>query len=111
MLKKEMLPFLILVFMGTLDWLLTVVGITFFGASEVNPLFASLTQTNILVFSAVKLAVTLVIGFIFYKGFQMQKTQTAALQLDKYFLHGSYFLSLAALSVVVTNNIIAILGV
>jgi len=110
-LNQEKLPCLILVLMGALDWLITVVGIVFFGASEVNPLFANLTQTNLLAFSGIKLSVTMLIGFMFYKGFQIEKTPRANPQLDKYFLQGGYFLSLAALSVVVTNNIIAIVGV
>jgi aconitase B len=93
--------------MGLADLLTTLVGITYFGAVEINPLFAGLTQTNLAAFSAIKLAATLLIGFLFYKAYQIEETQKASFRLEKRFLQSGYFLSLAALTVVVTNNILA----
>lgn len=36
-----------LVLMGILDWLTTIVGVAFLGASEANPLLTELTTTNL----------------------------------------------------------------
>jgi len=96
--------------MGIADWLTTIVGITNFGATETNPLLSTLTQSNLLAFSIIKLSATLLIGAIFYKAAQI-KTPTANYQLGKRFLQSGYFLSLTMLTVVVTNNVIAVVRV
>jgi hypothetical protein len=93
--------------MGIADWLTTIVGITNFGATETNPLLSTLTQSNLLAFSIIKLSATLLIGAIFYKASQIQ-TPAANYQLGKRFLQSGYFLSLTMLTVVVTNNVIAV---
>jgi hypothetical protein len=97
--------------MGIIDWLTTVIGTVYFGATEANPLLANLTQTNLMIFSAVKLSVTLLVGFLFYRGFQIEKTARIKPQMDRLFLQGGYFLSLGALTVVVANNFLAVAGV
>jgi len=109
--KKELLPCLILISMGLIDWLTTVVGITYFGATEINPLFASMTKTNLLAFSGIKLSATLLIGFLFYKAYAIEKTPKIISQLEKRFSQSGYLLSLMTLTVVVTNNFIAVVGV
>ncbi|MCW4047814.1 MAG: DUF5658 family protein [Candidatus Bathyarchaeota archaeon] len=109
--KTKQLLCLILVSMGLADLLTTLVGTTYFGAVEINPLFAGLTQTNPVAFSAVKLAAVLLIGCLFYKAYQIEETQKASFQLEKRFLQSGYFLSLTALTVVVTNNILAVAAV
>ena len=96
--------------MGIADWLTTIVGITNFGATETTPLLSPLTQSNLLAFSIIKLSATLLIGAIFYKAAQI-KTPTANHQLGKRFLQSGYFLSLTMLTVVVTNNVIAVVRV
>jgi hypothetical protein len=106
----KQLPPLILISMGLADWLTTVLGITCFGAIEINPLFAGLTQTNLAAFSAIKLTTILLIGFLFYKASKIEETSKTSL-LGKRFLQSGYFLSLTALTVVVTNNIIAVVAV
>jgi hypothetical protein len=57
MVKKEVLFCTTLILIGTIDWLTTIIGIVFFGATETNPLLAGLTQSNMLIFSVVKLSV------------------------------------------------------
>jgi hypothetical protein len=107
MFTKEQLPCLILILMGLIDWLTTIVGITYFGAVEINPLFAGITKTNLLTFSVIKLSVTLLIGFMFYKAYLIEKTPRVDSQLEKRLLQSGYALSLTMLTVVVTNNFIA----
>jgi hypothetical protein len=97
--------------MGIIDWLTTIVGVLYFGATEINPLFAGLTQTNLLAFSGIKLSITLLVGFLFYKAYAIEKTPRENSRLEKRFLQSGYLLSLTALTVVVANNIIAVVGV
>jgi hypothetical protein len=97
--------------MGFLDWLTTILGVLYFGAVEINPLFAGIIDLNILVFSGIKLSAAVLIGFLFYKGYAINKTSGVNLHLGKLFLCSGYFASLMALTVVVANNIIAVVSV
>jgi hypothetical protein len=94
--------------MGFLDWLTTVLGILYFGAVEINPLFAGIIDSTILVYSGIKLSTAILIGFLFYKGYAIEKTLGINAHLGKLFTESGYFVSLMALTVVVANNIIAV---
>jgi hypothetical protein len=107
---KEIFPCIILISIGLADWLTTIVGITNFGATETNLLLSTLTQSNLLAFSIIKLSATLLIGALFYKGSKIE-TPGANYQLGKRFLQSGYFLSLTMLTVVVTNNVIMVVRV
>ena len=67
MVKKEILFCTAIILIGTLDWLTTIVGVVFFGATETNFLLAGLTRSNMLLFSAVKLSAITLTGLVFYK--------------------------------------------
>jgi hypothetical protein len=97
--------------MGFLDWLTTVLGVLYFGAVEINPLFAGIIDSNILVYSGIKLSTAVLIGFLFYKGYAIGKTPGINSHLGKLFLGSGYFASLMALTFVVANNIIAVVRV
>ncbi len=97
--------------MGFLDWLTTVLGILYFGAVEINPLFAGIIDSNILVYSGIKLSTAILIGFLFYKGYAIEKTPGINSHLGKLFLRSGYFASIMALTAVVANNIIAVVRV
>ena len=97
--------------MGFLDWLTTVLGVLYFGAVEINPLFAGIINSNIVVYSGIKLSTAVLIGFLFYKGYTTEKTPRSNSHLGKLFLSSGYFASLMALTVVVANNIIAVVRV
>jgi hypothetical protein len=108
MLKKELVLCLFLVAMGILDLVTTVLGVLYFGAVEINPLFAGIANSNILVFSGIKLATAVLVGFLFYKGFASEKTLGINSNIGKRFLESGYCVSLMALTVVVANNVIAV---
>ena len=97
--------------MGFLDWLTTVLGVLYFGAVEINPLFAGIIHSNIMAYSGIKLATAVLIGFLFYKGYAIGKTLRINSHLGKLILESGYFASLMALTVVVANNIIAVVRV
>ena len=106
----KLLPCIILTSLGLADLITTIVGVTYFGAVEANPLFAGLTQTNLPAFAAIKLATVLLIGYLFYRASQIEGTPQAGFQLEKRFLQSGYVISLTVLTAVVTNNIIAVVA-
>jgi hypothetical protein len=108
--RNELFPCIILISLGLADWLTTIIGIINFGATETNPLLSTLTQSNLIAFSIIKLSATLLVGALFYKASQIEMP-TANLQLGKRFLQSGYFLSLTLLTVVVTNNVIMVVRV
>jgi len=107
MIKKTRLFFSVLVLVGFLDWLTTVVGVAFFGASETNPLLVGLVSSNMVLFSAVKLFAVVAGGLAFYKAVGLSTDLNRG--LTKRFLDVSYFLTFLALSVVVLNNLITVI--
>lgn len=108
MLKKGLLFGFALILMGTLDWVTTVTGTLWFGATEVNPLFAGLTQTNILLFSVIKLAAVVLTGCLFYKADKIVEVVKSNSHLGKRVLQSGYAISLIALTFAVTNNMITV---
>ena len=85
-----------------------VLGVQYFGAVEINPLFSGIINSNILVYSGIKLSTAVLIGFLFYQGYANEKTLGINSNLGKRFLESGYYVSLMALTVVVTNNMIAV---
>jgi len=53
----------------------------------------------------------MLIGFLFYKAYAIEKTPMVTSQFEKRFLQSGFLLSLMTLTVVVTNNVIAVVGV
>jgi hypothetical protein len=96
---------LVLVTFGLLDWLTSVIGITFFGAGEKNPLLTSAAEINIMVFSGVKLAAVILVGILFYKAGKIQNIARNNFCIESPFLLLTYSLSLFTLVTAVTNNI------
>lgn len=111
MLKKELVFFSAIIAVGFLDWLTTVTGIFFYGATEVNPLLSGLTRSSMLLFSEVKLSTVLIVGFAFYKASVVIKSRTDDWHSIKRFFYGGYSLTFLMLSAVVASNVIAIFRV
>ena len=107
MIKKSWLFLSALVLVGFLDWLTTVVGVVFFGASETNPLLIGIVSSNMVFFSAVKLFAVVTGGLAFYKAVGL--TTNFNRSLTKRFLDISYSLTFLALALVVFNNLISML--
>ena len=89
-----------MVLFGLLDLATTLVGVTYFGAVEANPLLAGLTVASPLVFSALKLSAVFLIGALFYK------SDNVVGGAGNRLLHLSYSFSLVFLTTVVTNNLL-----
>jgi hypothetical protein len=96
------------ILIGFLDLATTVIGVTFYGAREVNPLFSGLTETNILIFIGIKSSAVFLTGFLFYEGASIAKISPSGSRLGIRFLEIGYFVSLTLLTFIVTNNIFTI---
>jgi hypothetical protein len=108
--RKELIFFFAILLVGFLDWLTTVTGILYFGAIEINPLLSGLTTSNMAVFSAVKLAVVVISGLAFYKAAAIAGRAKGELQFTRRFLNGGCSVTVLAMTVVVANNMIAVLS-
>jgi hypothetical protein len=97
--------------MGFLDWLTTIIGILYFGAIEINPLFAGMTKASILAYSGIKLSVVVLAGFLFYKADKIEKMLRGNSHFGKRFLELGYFVSFMTLTLVVTSNIMTVVKV
>ena len=101
-----------LVLMGYMDWLTTIIGIFYFGAVEVNPLFAELTRTNLVAFTAIKLMTTIFVGLFYYLGERMlvrlKDRKSRSFLYARIILRGGYVVVTAILLSAVLNNIIVI---
>ena len=75
--------------MGFLYWLNTVLDVIYFGAVKVNPLLAGILDLNILVYSGIKLWTAILIGFMFYKVYTIEKTLGINSHLEQFFARTS----------------------
>ncbi|HMK94839.1 MAG TPA: DUF5658 family protein [Candidatus Limnocylindrales bacterium] len=111
MLRKELIFFLAIVLLGFLDWLTTVTGLFFCGATEANPLLSGLTKSSMMLFSLVKLSAVLLIGFAFYEAATISAHATNDWRFVKRLVDGGYSLTFLALTAVVASNMLAIFRV
>jgi hypothetical protein len=113
MLKTELLPSVLLIIMGSIDCLTTVIGISYAGAREINPFMASIANSNIGAFLAVKIAGTLVVAFSYILARQILLRNVN--KSTKFFKYSSkalqfvYMGLLAFLVIVVVNNLLVLI--
>lgn len=112
--KAAMLPSVMLIVMGSIDALTTVVGVLYFGASELNPFLTGIVNTNILAFLGVKLAATFFIGFTYII---VKRTLSSAsdktsksYHVSNWFMKVGYAGMILFLAVVIANNLLVLLA-
>ena len=113
MLRVRTVPSLALMLMGSMDWLTTIVGITYFGAVEANPVIANIASQSLPAFTAVKLLTTLMVGLIFYQAekslLKTQNQTSKAFKWTRITLRTAYIGATAMLLVAVINNLSIVL--
>lgn len=114
MLKKEVLPSLLLIVMGAIDCLTTTIGVLYSGAKELNPLMAGIVSTNIGAFLVVKIAATMLIASTYILAKRtLIKTPNKE---DKSFKYSSKVLKIGYagimvfMMIVVANNLLILLA-
>ena len=103
---------LALVVAGMLDLVTTIVGIVFFGAVESNPFVASIAGASLPAFTAVKIATTACLGFLFYKGehllLAVQDKATRSFKCTNVLLKGACVAATGFLLFAVVNNLVVV---
>jgi len=110
MAKTQALICSALILLVVADLLTTVVGVTGKGAIEVNPLFATLTQTNILAFIGLKILTVLFTSFMFLGATRIAKAPSSNF-IGKYFISSASIASCFVMTAAVANNILVILKI
>ncbi len=112
--RIEVITSLLLVLMGIIDCVTTVIGVTFSGASEANPIIAGIVSTNIDVFLIIKIAATGLIAFTYLYANNLLTKSTnkdaKSFKLSRNLLNVGYMSIIAFLSIVVTNNLFILLA-
>jgi Na+/H+ antiporter NhaD/arsenite permease-like protein len=112
MLRVRGFPSLTLVLMGYMDWFTTIIGIAYFGAVEINPLMAELTQTNLAAFTAVKLTSSIFVGLLYYQGEKMlqrlEEKKSKSFLRARTILRTGFVVATVVLLSAVINNIFVI---
>ncbi len=65
MLRREAIPSLLIILMGTLDCVTTILGVAYAGATELNPAMAVIVNSNVGAFLVVKIAATIFIALTY----------------------------------------------
>jgi hypothetical protein len=64
-LKADLFPSFLIILLGSIDCLTTVIGVMYFGASELNPFMTGIVSSSIAIFLAIKISATCLIGFTY----------------------------------------------
>jgi hydrogenase-4 membrane subunit HyfE len=107
--KKDTLFLSAIILVGLMDLLTTVVGITFFGATETNPLLAGIAGTNMILMSVIKLIAVTATGLAFYKAIGLSKSLNGG--LTKRFVDAGFSFTFIGLTVVVISNLSVLMQV
>ena len=112
MLRIRAVPSLAFVTIGAMDWLTTIIGVSYFGAVESNPFMADMTKTSLITFTAVKLTTTVLVALLFY---QAEKTLLGArdkssrsFMLTRITLRAAYVIATLLLLAAVLNNLMVV---
>ena len=112
MLRVKAAPSLIFTLAGTMDWLTTIIGVTWFGAVESNPFIANVANSSLPIFAALKLTATILIGIFFYLGERMlrktQYTNIRPYQYARIILKTACITVTILLLIAVVNNLIVV---
>jgi hypothetical protein len=107
MLKKGLLFCVTLVSLGLLDLTTTLLGTTYCGASEANPVLAGITMATPWTFVCIKLLGITFTGLMFYKIGDAQVSGISP-RSGVHFIQLTYSFALVFLTVVVTNNLLIV---
>ncbi len=102
MLNKGLFFCTTLILFGLLDLATTIIGVTYSGAVESNPLLSGIITNSPMMFSAIKLFTAVIVGLMFYKASSINGGAT------NHFLQFSYSFSMIFMTYVVANNVLVV---
>jgi hypothetical protein len=113
MLRKEVIPSLLIILIGSIDCVTTVIGVFYSGDKELNPLMASIVNTGIGTFLIVKIGATILIALTYIFARQvlnrMPDKNGRAFRYSFKFLTFAYAGLLCYLFLAVANNLLVLI--
>jgi hypothetical protein len=113
-LKSEVFPSLFIILLGSIDCATTVIGVTYFGAAELNPFMTGIVSSSIAAFLALKISATFLIGFTYILAKRtLNKAldkSTKAYKYSSYLMKGAFAGLTIFLIVTVANNLSVLLA-
>jgi hypothetical protein len=111
--KANILPSFVLLLMGTMDCVTTVIGVLFYGATETNPIMVGVINSNIAVFTVLKLTATFCIaGTYTLSKIMLDRTvdkSTRSFRIGNVFVKAIFASIAIFLIVVVVNNFVILM--
>jgi len=113
MLRKEVIPSLLIILMGLIDCVTTVIGVFYSGDRELNPLMAGIVSSGIGTFLVVKIGATIFIALTYIFARQvltrMPDKNGKAFRYSLKFLTFAYAMVICYLLLAVTNNLLVLI--
>jgi hypothetical protein len=113
-LKSEVFPSLFIILLGSMDCITTVIGVTYFGAAELNPFMTGILSASIAAFLALKISATFLIGFTYILAKRtLNKTMdksTKGFKYSNWLMKGAYAGLTIFLIITVINNLTVLLA-
>jgi hypothetical protein len=112
-LKTEVFPSFLIILLGSIDCITTMIGVLYFGASELNPFMIGIINSNIFVFLVLKISATFFIGFTYLLAKktlnESMDKNTKTFKYSSKLMKGAYAGLMIFLIITVINNIAILL--
>jgi hypothetical protein len=112
--RTNIFPSFVLLLMGTMDCVTTVIGVLFYGATETNPMLVGVVNSNIAVFTVLKLTATFCIAGTYILAKRMlDRTVDKSTRSYRYgntFVKAAYAGLVLFLIAVVVNNFLILMA-
>jgi hypothetical protein len=113
MMKKDLIPSLLVILLGAIDCITTVLGTVYYGAKEINPFMVGIVS-NLGAFVFIKIFATIFVAFTYIISrhilLRMPKEAGKSSARSLKWLKVVYLGLIAFLALVVINNLIILLG-
>ncbi len=113
-LRAEVFPSFLIILLGSIDCITTLIGIMYFGASELNPLMAGIVSSSIVGFLVLKISATFLIGITYIYAKRILNTaidkNTKTFKVSCKVMKGAYAGIMIFLMITVFNNLIVPMG-
>jgi len=112
--KIEVFPSFLIILLGSIDCLTTIIGVMYFGASELNPFMIGIVNSSIFAFLVLKISATFLIGFTYLLANRtLNKSMDKSTKTFKYsnkLMKGVYAGLVFFLLITVINNLVVLLA-
>jgi hypothetical protein len=112
--KIEVFPSFLIILLGSIDCLTTIIGVMYFGASELNPFMTGIVNSSIFAFLVLKISATFLIGFTYLLANRtLNKSMDKNTKKFKYsskLVKGVYAGLVFFLLITVINNLVVLLA-